>query len=299
MASSTLVDTGGDLDRELAGLDALEAALPARANPLQKWWSSVWPPLAATALLISVWQVVVWTHWKPEVLLPSPFTVLKAMKGDLGTLWRATLTTLWRGVKGFAFAVVIGTVIGMIAARFKVVRTAIGSMITGLQTMPSVAWTPLAIVLFKAGGGDAGSAGRAILFVVVLGAAPSVANGLLDGIDNISPVLLRAGRVLGASGFASLRHVIVPAALPTFVSGLKQAWAFAWRALLGAELLVNVIGATSLGQQLNANMSFNDYTSMYGDMIAILIIGIVVDRLVFAKVEKTIRKRYGLIDAAT
>ena len=299
MVNSTLSrGTDESLEREFAGLDALAAALPSGQSRVRKAWSGLWPPVLAAVLFIFAWQVVVWTHWKPEVLLPSPFTVFAAMKGNLGTLWSASVTTLWRGVKGFAVAVILGTIIGVITARFKVVRAAIGSMITGLQTMPSVAWTPLAIVLFKAGGGDTGAGERAILFVMVLGAAPSVVNGLLDGIDHISPVLLRAGRVLGADGFSQLRHVVMPAALPAFVSGLKQAWAFSWRALMGAELLVNVIGKTSLGQQLNNNLDVNDYVSMYGDIIAVLIIGIVVDRLVFAKVEKAIRKRYGLVDAA-
>ena len=98
-------------------------------------------------------------------------------------------------------------------------------MVTGLQTMPSIAWFPLAILLFQ-------QSERAVLFVVVLGAAPSIANGIVAGIDHTPPILLRAGRVLGARGFSSLRHVVLPAAFPSFVSGLKQGWAFAWRSLL-------------------------------------------------------------------
>ena len=220
------------------------------------------------------------------------------MKGNLGTLWSASVTTLYRGVKGFAVAVIIGTVIGVITARFKVVRAAIGSMITGLQTMPSVAWTPLRDRAVQ--GGRRRHRQRRASDPVRDGAGCCAVGGqrLLDGIDHISPVLLRAGRVLGADGFSQLRHVVMPAALPAFVSGLKQAWAFSWRALMGAELLVNVIGKTSLGQQLNANQALPDYVAMYGDIIAVLIIGIVIDRFVFAKVEKAIRKRYGLVDAA-
>ena len=292
-------DSGTDLlERELAGLDALEAALPRREASWRRTWNATWPPVSAAVLFVAAWQLVVWSGWRPESVLPSPFTVAHAFIDDFGTIWHAGISTLLRGARGFAFAVVIGTLIGLVSARFTIVRTAIGSMITGLHTMPSVAWTPLAIVLFRAGGGDAGNAERAILFVVVLGAAPSVANGLLDGIDNIPPVLLRAGRVLGASGFASLRHVVLPAALPTFVSGLKQAWAFAWRALMGAELLVTVIGTLSLGQQLNVNLSNLDYPAMYADMVAVFLIGIVIDRIVFARIERAIRVRYGLVDVA-
>lgn len=286
------------LERELAGLDALEAALPRRSSRVRRAWSAAWPPVTAAALFVLAWQAVVWSGWRPETVLPSPFTVAKAFVDDAGTLWEASVTTLGRGAQGFVLAVVFGTVVGLVSARWKIVRTAIGSMITGLQTMPSVAWTPLAIVLFRAGGGDAGNAERAMLFVIVLGAAPSVANGLLDGIDHIPPVLLRAGKVLGATGVSSLRHVVLPAALPGFVSGLKQAWAFAWRALMGAELIVTVIGATSLGEQLNVNLSNLDYPLMYADMVAVFLIGIVIDRVVFARVERAIRARYGLVDVA-
>jgi NitT/TauT family transport system permease protein len=164
-------------------------------------------------------------------------------------------------------------------------------MITGLQTMPSIAWFPAAIVLFGLGE-------SAIMFVVVLGAAPSIANGLINGVDNIPPVLLRAGRVLGARGVSSIRHVVLPAALPSFVGGLKQGWAFAWRSLLAGELIVLIAGKVSLGQELQGARDLADYRGMYAVMLMIFIIGVVIDALGFGYLERWIRRRYGLIDAA-
>ena len=117
-------------------------------------------------------------------------------------------------------------------SRSRVLRAAVGSLITGLQTMPSIAWFPLAILLFKL-------TEAAIMFVVVLGAAPSIANGLISGVDHVPPIMLRAGRVLGAKGISAYRHVMLPAALPSFIAGLKQGWAFAWRSLMAGELLVD------------------------------------------------------------
>ena len=164
-------------------------------------------------------------------------------------------------------------------------------MITGLQTMPSIAWFPAAIVVFGVG------KEAPILFVVVLGAAPSIANGLISGIDNIPPVLLRAGRVLGARGLSSVRHVVLPAALPSFIGGLKQGWAFAWRSLLAGELIVLIAGKVSLGQELQGARDLNRYQDMYSVMVMIFIIGVVVDALFFGTVERWIRRRYGLLDA--
>ena len=197
--------------------------------------------------------------------------------------------TLWRAIQGFVLAVVIGCVVGALVARNRVLRAGIGSMITGLQTMPSIAWFPLAILLFKLTEG-------AILFVVVLGAAPSIANGLINGIDNIPPLLLRAGRVLGARGFAAYRHVILPAALPSFVGGLKQGWAFAWRSLLAGELLVLIPGQHSLGEQLNNNQQFADSAGVIATMIVIFVIGVIADALVFGQADRYVRRRFGLIE---
>ena len=164
-------------------------------------------------------------------------------------------------------------------------------MITGLQTMPSVAWFPAAVLIFHLNE-------TAIIFVVVLGAAPSIANGLINGIDNIPPVLLRAGRVLGARRFSAFRNVVLPAALPSFVGGLKQGWAFAWRSLLAGELLVLIPGKLSLGQQLDVNRQFGDASGIYGMMIVIFVIGVCMDAFVFGAADRAVRRRYGLVDAA-
>ncbi len=279
------------LDRELSGLDHVETALPSRPSRAARIWAAAWPKLLAVALVLIFWQLVVWSGWKPEYVLPGPRKVWDSFVENFSTNMDAAWTTLQRGFKGFAFALVIGTIVGALVARNRVLRSAIGSLITGLQTMPSVAWFPLAILLFKLGEG-------AIFFVVVLGAAPSIANGLISGIDQIPPILLRAGTVLGARRWKLFRHVILPAALPSFVGGLKQGWAFAWRSLLAGELIVLIPGQFSLGQQLDANRQLSDSAGVIAVMIVILIIGILVDALLFGTAERRIRQRYGLVDAA-
>jgi NitT/TauT family transport system permease protein len=174
--------------------------------------------------------------------------------------------------------------------RVRVLRTAVGSMITGLQTMPSIVWFPLAIVLFQLNE-------RAILFVVVLGAAPSIANGLINGVDHVPPILIRAGNVLGARGFSLMRSVILPAALPGYVGGLKQGWAFAWRSLMAGELLVAIGNKPALGVRLDYARTLNDYPLLISYMIVILIIGIVVDAI-FGVADRRVRARRGLLVGA-
>jgi NitT/TauT family transport system permease protein len=254
-------------------------------------WNATWPKLLAIAIVILGWQAEVWLKVYHEYLVPSPFTVFDAMYHEPGKLLTASLVTMRRGVQGFVIAAIIGGVVGIAVARVKVLRAAIGSMITGLQTMPSVAWVPLAIILFRGGQG-------VVTFVVVIGAAPSIANGIIDGIDHVPPILLRAGRVLGARGFGALRHVVIPAALPSVMGGLKQGWAFAWRSLMAAELIGGLNGKLGIGQLLNGRATQDDYIGVLEAMIVILIIGILVDSLVFGTADRAIRRRYGLIDAA-
>ena len=279
------------LDQELAGIDALGIAVPSAPKRGRALWTATWPKLLAVAIFLGAWQVVVWSHWKDSFVLPGPVPTFKSFFDDRSLLWRASVDTLERGAIGFGLAILIGTVIGIATASSKILRSGIGSMITGLQTMPSIAWFPLAIVLFHL-------STWAVLFVVILGAAPSIANGLLSGIDNIPPILLRAGRVLGAKGWSSLRHIIIPASAPSFVGGLKQGWSFAWRSLLAGELIGAAPGSHALGQVLDTNRNLNNYTGILATMVAIFLVGVILDALVFGQLDRVVRKRHGLIDAA-
>ena len=275
---------------ELAGLDALDIAAAPRRALVARTWSVAWPKLGALVLALFVWQVVVWSGWKAEYVLPGPAKVLPRLWDDFGDFVDAARITLQRAVVGFAIAVVIGTLIGALIARSRILRSAIGAMVTSLMTMPSIAWFPAAIVLF-------GLNESSIRFVIVIGAAPSIANGFIAGVDNTPPILMRAARVLGAKGWRAFRHVVLPAALPTYVAGLKQGWAFAWRSLLAGELLVPIAGQISLGRELDEARNLADYTGLYATMIMILAIGLAADAL-FSASERRIRRRYGLVDAA-
>ena len=283
---------GARLDDELAGLDALERVVAPTESVLRRSWSATWPKLAATAIGLTIWQLVVWSGWKPDYILPGPDQVFPALKDMLqdGTLTKAMSITLQRAVIGFGLALVIGSVIGALVGSVRFLRVAVGSFITGLQNMPSIAWFPLAIVLFQL-------SEAAILFVVVLGAAPSIANGLISGTDNIPPLLRRAGRVLGARGLSMYRHVVLPAALPAFIGGMKQGWAFAWRSLLAGELLVIIKNKPSIGFTLTAARELTDYPRMMATMVVILVLGIVIDAVVFGTAERAVRRRWGLAAA--
>ncbi|HZN17752.1 MAG TPA: ABC transporter permease [Micromonosporaceae bacterium] len=275
----------------LTGLDRLELAGKAgRRSAGARLWAGTWPKLVALALAVAIWQVVYWLQWRPPWVLPDPLTVgteLLRMAGD-GQLWSALATTARRAVSGFALAILIGFTLGIAVARSRVLRAGIGSMITALQTMPSIAWFPLAIMLFQL-------TESAIMFVVVLGAAPSIANGVLAGVDYVPPLLLRAGRNMGARGLVLYRHVVAPASLPAIVAGLKQGWAFAWRSLMAGELLVIIAFRPALGTQLDQFRQLNDSVGLVATMIVILVLGIAVDAL-FGAADRAVRVRWGVAE---
>ena len=278
----------------LAGLDSLELqqAGASAGDRARKIWAAVWPKLLAIAIVIGVWELVYLSGWKSAAILPSPAAVFSDLwaQAHHALLWQAIATTLRRAVIGFGMALVIGVVIGALVSRIKPLRAAVGSMITALQTMPSIAWFPFAIILF-------GATTNAILFVIILGAAPSIANGLIAGVDYTSPLLLRAGRTMGLGRIAMYRHLILPASLPSFVAGLKQGWAFAWRSLMAGELLVIIMGQPSIGVLLSTFQDQSAMASTISIMIVILVLGIVVD-LIFTRVDATIRRRRGMLDPA-
>jgi NitT/TauT family transport system permease protein len=282
-------------DQALHGLDQLElgptqsAADPGRIA--RKAWVATWPKLLAIALVLAVWELVALSGWKHYVL-KGPAPVLSNLWSQMlhGQLWSIIGATLQTAVVGYAVALVIGSVAGLLVARIPPLRAAVGSIITGLQTMPSIAWVPFAIVIF-------GESYQAILFVVILGAAPSIAAGLITGVDYTPPLLLRAGKTMGLRGFALYRYLVLPASLPAYVAGMKQGWAFAWRSLMAGEIVVQIVGQFSIGQALSVDQQNLDFTSTSAILIVILVIGIVVDTL-FTKLDLAIRRRRGLLDPA-
>jgi NitT/TauT family transport system permease protein len=287
---ATKADTG---TAALAGLDNLELrqASDPGGDRARRIWAAVWPKLLAIAIVIGIWELIHLSGWKSDIL-PGPAAVFSDLGSLLHTalLWQAIGTTLRRAVIGFGLAIVIGVAAGALVSRIRPLRAAVGSLITALQTMPSIAWFPFAIILF-------GTTTQAILFVIVLGAAPSIANGLISGVDYTPPLLLRAGRTMGLSRIAMYRHLILPASLPSFVAGMKQGWAFAWRSLMAGELLVIILGQPSIGVLLSNYQDQADMTGAISIMIVILVLGIGVDTI-FTRADIVIRRRRGMLDPA-
>jgi NitT/TauT family transport system permease protein len=285
------IETPQEPAAALAGLDKLELAPPQQAKRHigAKVWAAAWPKLLALVLALAIWQLIYLSGFK-SAILPGPATTLTDLWHQLHSalLWTAIGTTLRRAVIGFALALVIGTVVGALVSRIRPLRAAVGSLITALQTLPSIVWVPFAIILF-------GANTTAILFVIMMTAAPAIANGLIAGADFLPPLLLRAGKTMGLRRVSLYRHVIMPATLPAYVNGLKQGWVFGWHGLIAAEIVVIILGQPSLGVLLSNDQDQADMAGAIAIILVILVIGIVVDVL-FNAVNGRIRNRWGVTD---
>jgi NitT/TauT family transport system permease protein len=277
----------------IAGLDNLDAVPPqARGRFWEKAWAASWPKLLALVLALGIWQLLYLSGFRSGIL-PGPAKTLPDLWNQLhhAVLWQAIATTLRRAVIGFALALVIGLVVGGLVSRIRPLRAGVGSLITALQTLPSIVWVPFGIILF-------GANTTAILFVIVMTAAPAIANGLIAGADYLPPLLLRAGKTMGLRRLSLYRHLIMPATLPAFVAGLKQGWAFGWHGLIAGEVVVIILGQPSLGVLLSNDQDQADMAAAISIIIVILVIGIAVDML-FNLVNGRIQRRWGVADSAS
>jgi NitT/TauT family transport system permease protein len=276
-----------------AGLDALDTPTGARKPVLRRALMLWLPPLVAIAVFLGVWQVVWASAIYPEYQLPAPLAVWHEFAGTVvdGSIWSIVWTSLHRAVLGFLASVVIATPLGLLIAKVPVVRAGIGPVLAGMQSLPSVAWVPAAVLWF-------GLTDTTVYFVVLLGAVPSIANGLVAGIDQVPPILPRVGQVMGAGRIDSARLILLPAALPGYIAGCKQGWAFSWRSLMAAEII-----ATSpqlgigLGAYLKQGSDFNSMPGVIAAIFLILLVGIGIELLAFRPLERRVLRARGLTPA--
>ena len=238
------------------------------------------------AVLFALWELLSRSGIWPKYLFPGPIKVLTTLIDGLasGTFVTATWVSVQRLAIGYGISLVLGLILGLLIGRNPILDETLGSLVLGLQALPSVCWLPLAILWF-------GLNERAIIFVVVLGALFSIILGVEAGVKNTPPLYLKAATTLGAKGIAVYTQVVLPAALPAILSGLKQGWSFAWRSLMAGELLYFTL---SLGNLLQTGRDLNDAAQVMSVMILIVIVGVSIDQVLFAPFERRVRERWGL-----
>jgi NitT/TauT family transport system permease protein len=267
------------------------------SNGNARWRSAaaqIFPRVIAIGALLLAWWATAASGLFSESVLPSPGAVLQAFADSFVTpdppresILQAAQASLIRLIVGLSIGIVVGTIIGLAMATWVSVQRSVGSLMAGLQALPSISWLPLAIIWF-------GLSERAVLFVVIIAAIPAVAIASASSIRLVPPLLVRAGRTLGARHWILQRRVVLPAAIPGYVAGLQSAWALAWRALMAGELIST--GGKGLGHLLDANRQLFLVSRIFAVMLMIIIVGMVVEAL-FGIWDRRIRAKRGLLVA--
>ncbi|MFD4602264.1 ABC transporter permease [Streptomyces sp. NPDC058464] len=288
--ASTETTPAQDAGSVEAGLDALETTATGRTPFAETFKNKILPPIVAIAVVLVAWSLLYPVVDNPSKL-PSPADVWGAVEDQWvkGTLLSYIWGSVSRGLLGFLLALAIGTPLGLLVARVKFVRAAFGPILSGLQSLPSVAWVAPAVIWL-------GLNNSVMFTVILLGAVPSIANGLVSGVDQIPPLFLRAGRTLGATGLRGTWHIVMPAALPGYVAGLKQGWAFSWRSLMAAEIIAQSPDmGMGLGQLLEVGRTNSDMATVFLAILLILFVGIAIDLLIFSPLERWVLRSRGLL----
>lgn len=244
------------------------------------------------AALLVFWElgvrVMVQAGKWDAVVAPSPLAVghylVNAIRDE--TLFDAVCVTMKRLLFGYLASMAAGLSFGLLLARFKFFQDTLGLMALGLQTLPSVCWLPLALLWFH-------QTEAAMYFIVIMGSIWSITLATSAGVRSVPPIYARAAATMGSRGLHTWFTVILPASLPFIVSGMKLGWAFAWRSLMAAEMLIIVLTGIGLGGLLQAGRDFIAMDQVMGIMVVIVLIGLMTDKLLFAPFERLMHRRWG------
>ena len=237
-------------------------------------------------ILVALWELLFRLNLWPEFLFPSPIGVLRVLlDGFADTSYLIAIgISMKRILLGYGLSLAFGICSGLFIGSVKMLDEVVGPLMLGLRTLPSICWLPLGLLWF-------GLNQKAILFVVVMGATFSITMATVDGVKNIPPIFLKAAATMGARGVRRYINVILPAALPSVVTGMKLGWSFAWRSLMAGEMLFVSLG---LGHLLMMGRELNDIRQVIAVMLLIVLIGMLVDRMIWGRLERRIRERWGL-----
>jgi NitT/TauT family transport system permease protein len=242
-------------------------------------------------LLLAIWQAFFSAQILPDFLFPSPWQVARRLwelTAD-NYLWPSFQATFQRIGIGFSIAGCTGLVIGLVMGLSGVMRACLRSLFLGLQTLPTAAWVPVSLLFF-------GLSEHGIYFVIIMSSAPAVALAASDGIQHIPLIYLRVARTLGTPAYAMPLRVLLPASLPSVVTGLKMGWTLAWHGGVSAELIKSSIG---LGFLLQMGRELNDAAQVIGIMVLTILGGLLLDRFLFGLIQKRILVRWGLAPSSS
>lgn len=240
-------------------------------------------------LLIVAWEITA-RIVNNDLLVPTFGATLEAfVQGILsGELLEKTAISLSVLLRGYAIGVVLAFALTALAVSTRVGRDLLSMLTAMFNPLPSIALLPIALLWFGLGTGS-------LLFVLVHAVLWPLALNMYTGFLGVPATLRMAGRNYGLTGVRHVALILVPAALPSIIAGLRVGWAFAWRTLIAAELVFGAsAGQGGLGWYIfqNRNELYTD--RVFAGLAAVIIIGLLVEHLVFDTLERFTVRRWGV-----
>ncbi len=244
------------------------------------------------ALWYGLWYILVKKAGVSESIMVSPGDVAESLSKFIfsgeNRFWAQMGMTLQRLFLGYFMSMCVGIALAVLMFVCGVFRNDVRAFLSGLQSLPNICWVPFAIVL-------CGLDSNAVYFVIIIGSAPSIALCIESSLSNIDPVYKRVGKTLGCNRIGMFTRIYLPASLPGMITGLKQAWAFAWRALMAGEMnCLFSVNAGGLGY-LMFNLRYSGaLDKVICIMIVLIVIGVFFDKAVFGVIENKIMRTHGI-----
>ncbi len=234
--------------------------------------------------ILLLWYAVAEARILPEYVLPSPLDVAKEYASSSIRLLTALVTSMQRLFLGFIISILAGFAFGYAIAKSKILYDAVGSLVIALASLPSIVWVPISMIWF-------GYSEAMVVFVIVASTVFAFTLSTYTSIKNVPPIYIKAARNMGAKGINMLAYVIVPAATPNLLIGIRNAWSFSWRGLMNAEVVSGYLG---LGFMLESAREVFNMAHVIAVVLIVMAIGLLVDAILFSRIERYVEQRWGL-----
>ncbi len=240
-------------------------------------------------VLASIWQLYA-VILDNGLLFPTFTETMRALY--TGILSGGLLGKAWTSIRvllvGYACGIVLATLLTVFAITSRVGNDILETLTSMFNPLPAIALLPLALIWFGLGEGS-------LIFVLIHSVLWAVALNTHSGFMSVSLTMRMVGRNYGLTGFAYVWHILIPAAFPSILAGLKIGWAFAWRTLIAAELVFGVSsGSGGLGWFIYENKNQLEIPSVFAGLFMVIFIGLIVENCIFKVIEKLTIRKWGM-----
>ena len=239
-------------------------------------------------VIMLLWEVAVRMSHVPPAILPPLSSIFKAIAKMAyeGTLWGDISATLYRLIKSAVAGMFIGTILGVLMGYFRLWERALIVPMNFLLAIPGTAMFPLAMIWF-------GLTDFTIVSILIYEVALTVMLNTWTGVKTVDMSLVRAGRAFGVSGLSLFWRVLIPAALPSIITGYRQAFSRAWRILVVAEMLVSV--SAGLGYRIYWAQEYFNTDIVFGSLFVVGLVGLLLERVLLRTLEVLTVERWGIM----